>query len=199
MVAALPVTHRLASSTPIPLERLAPERLVTLPRDANPAFHNAVVSMCRDAGPGSMPHERRSCRRAHRSPRRTGNCFRLRWNALGPGADLPPRLDRRGLCIRDPLAPAHPRAAGPPSSRRARRCGPVPRALDARSRQRQELHITVIEFEERGDAPGADRRKGPLTSSTFASGPAPGWGARPLGSWGEGMPSLSSSPCRARA
>ena len=50
MVAALPVTHPLASGTPIPIERLAPERLVTLPRDANPAFHNAVVSICRDAG-----------------------------------------------------------------------------------------------------------------------------------------------------
>ena len=50
IVAALPVTHPLASSAPIPIERLAPERLVTLPRDANPAFHNAVVSMCRDAG-----------------------------------------------------------------------------------------------------------------------------------------------------
>ena len=34
----------------MPIERLAPERLVTLPRDANPAFHNAMVSMCRDAG-----------------------------------------------------------------------------------------------------------------------------------------------------
>jgi DNA-binding transcriptional LysR family regulator len=50
VVAALPVTHPLASGTPIPIERLAPERLVTLPRDANPAFHNAIVSMCRDAG-----------------------------------------------------------------------------------------------------------------------------------------------------
>jgi DNA-binding transcriptional LysR family regulator len=29
---------------------LAPERLVVLPRDVNPAFHNAVVGICRDAG-----------------------------------------------------------------------------------------------------------------------------------------------------
>jgi DNA-binding transcriptional LysR family regulator len=49
MVAALPVTHPLATGAPVPLERLAPERLVTLPRDSNPAFQNAVVSMCRDA------------------------------------------------------------------------------------------------------------------------------------------------------
>jgi DNA-binding transcriptional LysR family regulator len=49
-VAALPVTHPLAVHTAISLERLAPERLVTLPRETNPAFHNAVVSICRDAG-----------------------------------------------------------------------------------------------------------------------------------------------------
>jgi DNA-binding transcriptional LysR family regulator len=50
VVAALPVTHPLASNAPIPIERLAPDRLVTLPHNANPAFHNAIVSMCRDAG-----------------------------------------------------------------------------------------------------------------------------------------------------
>jgi DNA-binding transcriptional LysR family regulator len=49
-VAALPVTHPLAVDSAISLERLAPERLVTLPRETNPAFHNAVVSICRDAG-----------------------------------------------------------------------------------------------------------------------------------------------------
>ncbi len=49
-VAALPVTHPHAVDAAISLERLAPERLVTLPRDTNPAFHNAVVSICRDAG-----------------------------------------------------------------------------------------------------------------------------------------------------
>jgi DNA-binding transcriptional LysR family regulator len=50
VVAALPVTHPLATGAPVPIERLAPERLVALPRNANPAFHNAIVSMCRDAG-----------------------------------------------------------------------------------------------------------------------------------------------------
>jgi DNA-binding transcriptional LysR family regulator len=49
-VAALPVTHPLAVDAAISLGRLAPERLVVLPRDANPAFHNAVVSICRNAG-----------------------------------------------------------------------------------------------------------------------------------------------------
>jgi DNA-binding transcriptional LysR family regulator len=50
VVAALPVTHQLAAEPTVPIERLAPDRLVTLPRDANPAFHNAIASMCRDAG-----------------------------------------------------------------------------------------------------------------------------------------------------
>ena len=50
VIAALPVTHPLATGAPVPIERLAPERLVALPRDANPAFHNAIASMCRDAG-----------------------------------------------------------------------------------------------------------------------------------------------------
>jgi DNA-binding transcriptional LysR family regulator len=50
VMAALPVTHQLAAEPTVPIERLAPDRLVTLPRDANPAFHNAILSMCRDAG-----------------------------------------------------------------------------------------------------------------------------------------------------
>jgi DNA-binding transcriptional LysR family regulator len=49
-VAALPVTHPQAVNPAISLERMAPERLVVLPPDTNPAFHNAVVSICRDAG-----------------------------------------------------------------------------------------------------------------------------------------------------
>jgi DNA-binding transcriptional LysR family regulator len=49
-VAVLPALHPLATDAAITLERLAPERVVVLPRDANPAFHNAVVSMCRAAG-----------------------------------------------------------------------------------------------------------------------------------------------------
>jgi DNA-binding transcriptional LysR family regulator len=50
VVAALPLTHPHAVDVPISLERLSPEHLVMLPRDTNPAFHSAIVSMCRDAG-----------------------------------------------------------------------------------------------------------------------------------------------------
>ena len=46
----MPATHSHADAPSIELERLAPERVIVLPRDANPVFHNAVVSMCRDAG-----------------------------------------------------------------------------------------------------------------------------------------------------
>src|SRR5215212_4555732 len=49
-VLALPVTHPQAVSASISLERLLPERLVVLPPDTNPAFHSAVVSICRAAG-----------------------------------------------------------------------------------------------------------------------------------------------------
>ena len=49
-VAALPITHVNAVDESISLDRLAPERLVVLPRETNPAFHNSVVSICRDAG-----------------------------------------------------------------------------------------------------------------------------------------------------
>jgi hypothetical protein len=49
-VAVLPVSDRHARSAAVDLERLAPERVVILPREANPAFHNAVVAMCRAAG-----------------------------------------------------------------------------------------------------------------------------------------------------
>ena len=50
IVAALPVTHPHAVGPAVSLDRLAPERLVVLPSDTNPAFHSAVVSICRDAG-----------------------------------------------------------------------------------------------------------------------------------------------------
>jgi DNA-binding transcriptional LysR family regulator len=49
-VAVLPALHPLATDSAITLERLAPERVIVLPRDANPAFYNAVVAMCRTAG-----------------------------------------------------------------------------------------------------------------------------------------------------
>ncbi|MFL5826123.1 MAG: LysR family transcriptional regulator, partial [Thermoleophilaceae bacterium] len=48
-VAALPVGHRDAVKPAISLERLAPERIVLLPRDANRPFHDAVVAACRQA------------------------------------------------------------------------------------------------------------------------------------------------------
>jgi DNA-binding transcriptional LysR family regulator len=50
VVAALPATHGHARESSITLERLAPDRLVLLPRDANPAFYNAVVSLCHGSG-----------------------------------------------------------------------------------------------------------------------------------------------------
>jgi len=49
VVAVLPVTHPRAVDATIRLERLVPERLVLLQRQANPAFHDTVVAMCRDA------------------------------------------------------------------------------------------------------------------------------------------------------
>jgi DNA-binding transcriptional LysR family regulator len=50
VVAALPGHHALAFDPRLTLERLAPQRLVMLPRVANPAFHDAVIALCRDAG-----------------------------------------------------------------------------------------------------------------------------------------------------
>jgi DNA-binding transcriptional LysR family regulator len=49
-VVVLPATHPRAVDSTIALERLAPERLVVLPRAADPAFHNAVVALCHGAG-----------------------------------------------------------------------------------------------------------------------------------------------------
>ena len=49
-VVVVPAGHPRANDAAIALERLAPERLLVLPRDANPAFHNAVVSACHGAG-----------------------------------------------------------------------------------------------------------------------------------------------------
>lgn len=50
VVAALPVTHPQAVNATVSIDRLAPDRLVVLPADVNPPFHNAVISICRDAG-----------------------------------------------------------------------------------------------------------------------------------------------------
>jgi DNA-binding transcriptional LysR family regulator len=56
-VAALPVTHPQAVSGTVSLARLAPDRLIVLPADTNPAFHSAVVSICRQAGFAPALHE----------------------------------------------------------------------------------------------------------------------------------------------
>jgi len=49
-VAVLPIGHPQSSRPAIDLERLAPERVVLLSRDADPAFHDAVVSVLHGAG-----------------------------------------------------------------------------------------------------------------------------------------------------
>jgi DNA-binding transcriptional LysR family regulator len=49
-VVALPVMHAHATDDEVDLERLAPERIVLLPREVNPAFYDGVLSLCRDAG-----------------------------------------------------------------------------------------------------------------------------------------------------
>lgn len=49
-VAVLPATHPHALDDAIALDMLAPERLVVMPREVNPAFHNAVIALCRDNG-----------------------------------------------------------------------------------------------------------------------------------------------------
>jgi DNA-binding transcriptional LysR family regulator len=49
-VAALPASHPASAASSVDLARLAPERLVVLSRDVDPAFHAAVVALCREAG-----------------------------------------------------------------------------------------------------------------------------------------------------
>ena len=49
-VVALPAMHPHAVEPEIAIERLAPERIVVLPYEANPAFRNAVVAMCHAEG-----------------------------------------------------------------------------------------------------------------------------------------------------
>jgi DNA-binding transcriptional LysR family regulator len=50
LVAALPVRDPRSTESEVSIERLAPDRLVVLPRDANPALYDAIVSLCRSAG-----------------------------------------------------------------------------------------------------------------------------------------------------
>jgi DNA-binding transcriptional LysR family regulator len=49
-VAAVADRHPLSGRASVPLDRLADERLIVMPRAANPAFHDAVISACREAG-----------------------------------------------------------------------------------------------------------------------------------------------------
>jgi DNA-binding transcriptional LysR family regulator len=50
LVAALPAADARCNETDLTLERLALDRIVLLPRSANPALHDAVVSLCHQAG-----------------------------------------------------------------------------------------------------------------------------------------------------
>jgi DNA-binding transcriptional LysR family regulator len=50
LVVALPSADATGFEDGITLEQLDPERLVMLPRAADPALHDAIVSLCRDAG-----------------------------------------------------------------------------------------------------------------------------------------------------
>jgi DNA-binding transcriptional LysR family regulator len=54
LVAALPRTHSLVSLACFPLSALANEQFVLPPRDIVPAFHDAVLTACREAG--FIPH-----------------------------------------------------------------------------------------------------------------------------------------------
>ena len=49
-VAALPATHRHAVQPAIRLARIAPERIVLLPREASRPFYDAVIAACQSAG-----------------------------------------------------------------------------------------------------------------------------------------------------
>jgi DNA-binding transcriptional LysR family regulator len=49
-VAALADRHPLSGRAAVPLDRLADERLIMLPRATNPAFYDGVIAVCRDAG-----------------------------------------------------------------------------------------------------------------------------------------------------
>jgi DNA-binding transcriptional LysR family regulator len=49
-VAVLPAGHPSAGESSIDLGRVAPERVVMLPRDVNPPFHDGVVALCHRAG-----------------------------------------------------------------------------------------------------------------------------------------------------
>jgi DNA-binding transcriptional LysR family regulator len=50
LIVALPADHARAFDDAVALEQLDPERLIVLQRAANPALHDAVISVCRAAG-----------------------------------------------------------------------------------------------------------------------------------------------------
>lgn len=49
-IAVLPAAHPLAAQRVVPIEALADEPFVLLPRSAGPAFHDRIVGLCRSAG-----------------------------------------------------------------------------------------------------------------------------------------------------
>jgi DNA-binding transcriptional LysR family regulator len=49
-VAAVADRHPLSGRPSVPMDRLADQRLVMLPRVTNPAFYDGVIAACRDAG-----------------------------------------------------------------------------------------------------------------------------------------------------
>jgi DNA-binding transcriptional LysR family regulator len=56
-MAAVPEAHPRQFATAATLSQLSPGRLVMLPRDVNPASHDAVLSLARDAGLAPHLHE----------------------------------------------------------------------------------------------------------------------------------------------
>ncbi|SDL18449.1 DNA-binding transcriptional regulator, LysR family [Nonomuraea maritima] len=49
-IAVLPAAHPLAARRVLPIEALAHERFVLLPRSAGPKFHDRIIDLCRSAG-----------------------------------------------------------------------------------------------------------------------------------------------------
>jgi DNA-binding transcriptional LysR family regulator len=129
-VVVLPVTHPRAVDSTIALERLAPERLVVLPRAADPAFHNAVVALCRPLADVRRDPGAAGGARAARGGRRRG---------VGAAAT---RRDR-ALCLpRDSLRRAGgrhghaPERRADPSRHRQPRDARIPARAGAHRRRR---------------------------------------------------------------
>jgi DNA-binding transcriptional LysR family regulator len=88
-VAALSRRHALSGLPSIPLERLADERLVVLPRAVNPPFHDGLAAACRDEGfspdfvEAAEPRSRTRCSRS-RPAAGSHSCRRRQANATTP-------------------------------------------------------------------------------------------------------------------